>query len=136
MILPHGRAGPGGSQPIMKESGGAWAIPRQVRVVWPIPGQPTWPQTFSTSSLLQTPPERQYSKKFFLWGGCWRGAVHLQYLLRADTLVSPRAADPTYKVKLSPLFLSLGAHLDTKCLNYCPAQLRFLMEISFICRAW
>jgi hypothetical protein len=31
------------------------------------------------------------------------------------------AADPTYKGKLSFLFLSLGAHLDTKCLNYCPA---------------
>jgi hypothetical protein len=50
-------------------------------------------------------------------------------------------ADPTYKGKLSLLFLSLGAHLDTKCLNYCPAQLRFLMESwvahgNLVCRAW
>jgi hypothetical protein len=61
-------------------------------------------------------PERQYSKKFFFGK---------QYLLRAEGV-----ADRTYKGKLSLLFLSLGTHLDTRCLNYCPAQLlRFCMEI-------
>jgi hypothetical protein len=36
--LPHGRADPGGSHPIMNEWGGAWAVPSQMRVVWPSPG--------------------------------------------------------------------------------------------------
>jgi hypothetical protein len=35
----------------------------------PIPRELHEPQTFPNSSLPQTPPERQYSKKFFL-GGC------------------------------------------------------------------
>jgi hypothetical protein len=39
--LPHGRAGPGDSHPVMKEWGGAWEVPSQVRVVWAVPGQPT-----------------------------------------------------------------------------------------------
>jgi hypothetical protein len=40
-------AGPGGSHPIMNKWGGAWAVPSQVRVVWPIPRQPTWALNFS-----------------------------------------------------------------------------------------
>jgi hypothetical protein len=39
------------------------------------------------------------------------------------------AEDSTYKGKLSLLFLSLEAHLDTRCLNCCPAKSRFLMEL-------
>nr|XP_020022864.1 anaphase-promoting complex subunit 10 isoform X2 [Castor canadensis] len=39
--LSHGRAGPGGSHPIMNERGAAWAVPSKVRVVWPISRQPT-----------------------------------------------------------------------------------------------
>jgi hypothetical protein len=40
LTLPYGRAGPGSSHP-MNDWGGAWAVPSQVKVVWPIPRQPT-----------------------------------------------------------------------------------------------
>jgi hypothetical protein len=46
-ILPHGRAGPGGSHPIMNKWGGAGVVPSQVRVVWSIPRQPTSAPNFS-----------------------------------------------------------------------------------------
>jgi hypothetical protein len=36
-----GRADPGDSHLILNEWGGACVVPRQVRVVWAIPGQPT-----------------------------------------------------------------------------------------------
>jgi hypothetical protein len=49
--LPDGKAGPGGSHPIMNEWGRLWGVPSQVRVVWPIPRQLHEPQTFPTSSL-------------------------------------------------------------------------------------
>jgi hypothetical protein len=39
--LPHGKASPGSSHRVMDEQGGAQAVPSQVRVVWPIPRQPT-----------------------------------------------------------------------------------------------
>jgi hypothetical protein len=39
------------------------------------------------------------------------------------------AADPTYKRNCLSYFFSLGTHLDTRCLNYCSLQWRFLMEI-------
>jgi hypothetical protein len=39
--LPHGRAGPGGSHPIMSEWGRSMVVPSQVMVVWAIPRQPT-----------------------------------------------------------------------------------------------
>jgi hypothetical protein len=31
----------------MNDWGGAWAVPSQVKVVWPIPRQPTWAPNFS-----------------------------------------------------------------------------------------
>jgi hypothetical protein len=50
--LPHGRAGPGGSHPIMSEWGGGQAVPSQVRVLWPGHPQATHePQTFPPPSL-------------------------------------------------------------------------------------
>jgi hypothetical protein len=58
-ILPHGRAGPRSSHPIMNEWGGTWQFPAT---------NLHEPQTFSTFSLPQTSPERKYSKNFFFGG--------------------------------------------------------------------
>jgi hypothetical protein len=45
-----GREEPGDSHPIINEWGGAWVVPNQVRMVWPIPGQPMYKfRTFPTS---------------------------------------------------------------------------------------
>jgi hypothetical protein len=69
---------------------------------------------------------------------CLRDNIPKNYFLGLLNRVSPpsvsasswqEGADPTYKGKLSLLFLSLGIHLDTRCLNYCLLQVRFLMEI-------
>jgi hypothetical protein len=53
LTLSHRRADPGGSHPIMSKWGGAWAVPCQVQVVWPSPGNLHEPQTFPTSSVTQ-----------------------------------------------------------------------------------
>jgi hypothetical protein len=44
-----GKTDPGDSHPVVKEWGGTWVVPSQVRVVWAIPWQSTWAQTFPTS---------------------------------------------------------------------------------------
>jgi hypothetical protein len=54
-ILLHGRAGPGGSHPIMNEWVGTWAVPSQMRVVWPIPRHPTWAPLFSYQPASNLP---------------------------------------------------------------------------------
>jgi hypothetical protein len=92
--------------PIVNEWGGPWAIPTQVRGVWAIiPRQHTWAPNFSTSSLPQTPHKRQYSKKFFFGGVAEEGGPSSVAALSWQGTIAP-----TYKGKLSLLFLSLGAH--------------------------
>jgi hypothetical protein len=114
-----GRADLGESHPISNEwRGGGWSGPSLDNL--------HESQTFSTSSLLQVLPERQYSKKFFFGVAEGSGPSSVSALSRQ------RMADPTYKGK-SLLFLSLGAHLDTRCPNYCPAQSGLLLEISSVC---
>jgi hypothetical protein len=72
---------------------------------------------------LNSPSETIFQNILF-WGFEGEGGL---FLVSASSWQG--AADPTYKQKLSLLFFSLGIHLDTRYLNYCPLQLRFLMEI-------
>jgi hypothetical protein len=46
--LPHGRADPGYSHPIMNKWGRAWVAPSQVRVVWAISRHPPCAPNFSS----------------------------------------------------------------------------------------
>jgi hypothetical protein len=145
---------PGDSQTIIREWDGAWVV---VRVVPAIP-EPGCGQLTCTSIIEQTAqrereecsiwntilsyiysmspklslalaclnfPMRDKILKKCFWG-CWGVGV----LFFSESASSWQgSADPTYKGKLFLLLLSLGAHLDTGCLNYCPAQSRSLMEI-------
>jgi hypothetical protein len=106
-----GRAGPGGSCPIMNKWGGAWEFLARRGWSGPSPGNLHEPQTFPTSRLPQTLPKRQYSKKVFLGRLLVAGVIHLQYLLWGD---KEQQALP---IKGSCLFLLLflRAHLVTRC---------------------
>jgi hypothetical protein len=81
-------------------------------------------------SLPHFPPEKEDPEKSFLrllrdWS-----SLFLLNLLQAD---KGQQTLPTRGIA-SLLFLSLGTHLDTRCLNYYPAQSRFFMEIYVVHR--
>jgi hypothetical protein len=68
-------------------------------------------------------PLRDNIPKTFLFG-----IAEVGWFIFSICFELTRGSKPTFKGKLSLLFLSLGAHLDTRCMNYCPAQSAFLME--------
>jgi hypothetical protein len=118
----------------MKEWRGAWVVSSQVRVVWAIPGNPHVPPTFPTSSLPQIPLERQYSKKFFC------EVAEGEWSIFSICFKLTRAADPTYKGKLSPISFpwgSFGCKVSELFFQHCQGsswKSGLLMEISLICR--
>jgi hypothetical protein len=87
-----------------------------------IPGNLHEPKLFLLLACLKFPLRDNIPKTFLF------GIAEVGWFIFSICFELTRGSKPTFKGKLSLLFLSLGAHLDTRCMNYCPAQSAFLME--------